>query len=77
MRCLGILDDQSKGAWSSLFAVAGEQFKAEDSAKYIVPYAKFASPSDFAQDAALTEKLWNWTETELNNRELLQPLQNA
>lgn len=65
MRCLGILDDQAKGAWSSLFAVASQDFKLTDSGSYVVPYAKIGTPSKQAQDAELATKLWDWTEKKL------------
>ena len=61
MRCLRILDDQSKGAWSSVFAIASQGFTAADSGKYVVPYAKFGTPSKFARDEEMGKKLWDWT----------------
>ncbi|PTB44557.1 uncharacterized protein TrAFT101_003108 [Trichoderma asperellum] len=72
MRCLGILDAQEKGAWSSLFAIASSDFKKSDSGAYIVPYAKIGTPSKHAQDESLAEKLWQWTETELRGKGLLE-----
>lgn len=71
MRCVGILDDQAKGAWSSLFAIASADFKAADSGAYVVPYAKIGTPSAYAQDEALAIKLWDWTEKELANKGFL------
>ncbi|KAM0247598.1 hypothetical protein ACHAQJ_009790 [Trichoderma viride] len=71
MRCLGILDKQEKGAWSSLFAIASGDFKKSDSGAYIVPYATIGTPSNYAQDASLAEKLWEWTESELRGKGLL------
>jgi hypothetical protein len=72
MRCLGILDDESKGAWSSLFAVASDQFGAKDSGAYIIPYAKFGTPSKLARDEELGRRLWEWTRDELDSRGLLE-----
>jgi hypothetical protein len=72
MRCLGILDAQEKGAWSSLFAIASNDFKKTNSGAYIVPYAKIGTPSNHAQDENLAEKLWEWTETELRGKGLLE-----
>ncbi|KAL7951356.1 hypothetical protein V8C42DRAFT_339322 [Trichoderma barbatum] len=72
MRCLGILDKQEKGAWSSLFAIASSDFKKSDSEAYIVPYAKIGTPSENAQDQSLAEKLWQWTESEFRGKGLLE-----
>ena len=69
MKCTGILDDQAKGALSSLYAVASPEFK--ESGAYVVPYAKIGVPSKMARDAQLAEKLWNWTYAELSKRGLL------
>lgn len=85
MRCMGILDDEAKGAWSSLWAVAGADFpavvkaaagaaEASNSTRdvvYIVPYAKLGVPSSAARDADLAARLWDWTQAELGQRGLL------
>jgi len=71
MRCLGILDEQAKGAWSSLWAISSPEFPRENSGGYVVPYAKMGTPSRFAQDRQLAERLWSWTEEQLGNRQLL------
>ena len=71
MKCLGILDDQAKGAWSSLWAISSDGFSRENSGGYVVPYAKISTPSKFAQDRQLAEKLWNWTEEQLAKKGLL------
>jgi hypothetical protein len=71
MRCLGVLDDQAKGAFSSLFAIASNEFKAADSGKYVVPYAKFGTPSELALSDKLEEKLWEWTVQELEAKGML------
>ena len=71
MRCLGILDEQAKGAWSSLFAIASPAFDRLNSGCYIVPYAKVGTPSAAAQDDVLAEKLWGWTKDVLQNKALL------
>ncbi|EGR49142.1 uncharacterized protein TRIREDRAFT_60739 [Trichoderma reesei QM6a] len=71
MRCLGVLDKQEKGAWSSLFAIASNDFKGANSGAYVVPYAKIGTPSELARDESLAEKLWQWTETELGAKGLL------
>lgn len=72
MRFLGILDEQAKGAWSSLFAIASEEFTAANSGAYVVPYAKIGTPSAHAQDPTLAERLWQWTETEMAKKGLLE-----
>jgi hypothetical protein len=74
MRCLGILDEQAKGAWSSLFAIASQEFQRSDSGAYLVPYAKIGTPSAFAQDPILASKLWAWTLEELGKKGLLEDL---
>lgn len=71
MRCLGILTDQAKGALSSLFAIASDEFTVADSGKYVVPYAKFGTPSQLACNQELEKKLWNWTVHELESKGLL------
>ena len=58
MRCLGILDEEAKGALSSLFAVASDDFKRSYSGGYVVPYAKIGTPSAAAQDMDKAEELW-------------------
>ena len=35
--------------------------------QYLVPYAKEAAPSAFAEDEALAKKMWEWCETELKS----------
>ncbi len=74
MKCLGILDEQAKGAWSSLWAIAGRDFLRENSGAYVVPYARIGTPSRFAQNEELAEKLWTWTEAQLSSKHLLQDL---
>ena len=72
MRCLGILDEQAKGAWSSLYAIAGDGFGDSDSGAYIVPYGKIGKPSSHARNAVLSEKLWDWTVQELGKKGVLE-----
>ncbi|KPM38588.1 hypothetical protein AK830_g8007 [Neonectria ditissima] len=72
MRCLGILDDEAKGAWSSLFAVASDEFGAKDSGAYVVPYAKIGTPSPAAQDEDLARRLWEWSREQFNGKGLLE-----
>jgi hypothetical protein len=67
IKFFGVLDDQEKGAWSSVFAIASSDFKAEDSGKYVVPFAKFGTPSKQARDDVLARKLWDWSSTQLEN----------
>jgi NAD(P)-dependent dehydrogenase (short-subunit alcohol dehydrogenase family) len=72
MRCVGILEDQEKGAWNSLFATVSTNFKQENSGAYIVPYANIGTPSKHAIDAHMAKRLWEWTEQELGNRGMLE-----
>jgi hypothetical protein len=71
MRCLGVLEDEAKGALSSLFAVASHEFTAADSGKYVVPYAKFATSSKLAHKQEIEQRLWDWTVDELESKGLL------
>jgi hypothetical protein len=71
MRCLGILDEQAKGALSTLFVIASPSFERLDSGGYVVPYAKIGKPSDSAENAELAVQLWDWTRTELDQKGLL------
>lgn len=71
MRCVGILDEQDKGALSSLFAIASEDFKASDSGAYVIPYATIGTPSKYAQDPELATKLWDWTESQMSEKGFL------
>lgn len=71
MKCLGILDEQAKGAWSSLWAISSSGFPRESSGGYVIPYAKMGTPSRFAQDQQLAEKLWSWTQEQLAKRQFL------
>ncbi|KAJ6782301.1 hypothetical protein PWT90_00624 [Aphanocladium album] len=71
MRCICILDEQDKGALSSLFAIASDEFKAPDSGAYVIPYATIGTPSKYAQDGELAKKLFDWTESQLSAKGLL------
>ncbi|OAQ98220.1 hypothetical protein LLEC1_00926 [Akanthomyces lecanii] len=71
MRCVGILDEQDKGALSSLYVIASDDFNESESGAYVVPYAVIGTPSKYAQDPALATKLWEWTEAQLLERGLL------
>ncbi|KAF2098375.1 NAD(P)-binding protein [Rhizodiscina lignyota] len=71
MRILGILNDQEKGAWSSLWAIASAEFTEKDSGAYVVPYMKIGKPSALARDEELAKKLWAWTVDELEKKKLL------
>lgn len=71
MKCLGILDDQAKGGWSSMWAVASPEFSRSHSGAYVVPYAKIGTPSAMAEDRQLAERLWTWTEDVLSKQHLI------
>ncbi|KAK6082972.1 short-chain dehydrogenase protein [Seiridium cupressi] len=72
-----LTDDQSKGALSSLYAIASPEFDRENSAAYLVPYAKIGTPSALARDTELADRLWTWTEEEMRKRGLLFQEQDA
>jgi hypothetical protein len=71
LRFLGVLDEQEKGAWSSLWAVASDEFEGRDSGAYVVPYMKIGKPSAIAESEALSGKLWSWSEEQLKAKGLL------
>ncbi|KIW89248.1 uncharacterized protein Z519_10101 [Cladophialophora bantiana CBS 173.52] len=75
MRFVGVLHDRSKGALSSLFAIASPDFNRSDSGAYVVPYAKIGIPSDLARDDLLIEKLWSWSFEELKKKGKLDRLE--
>jgi NAD(P)-dependent dehydrogenase (short-subunit alcohol dehydrogenase family) len=72
LRCLGVYIKPEEGAYTSLFAVAGESLRKEDSGKYFVPFGKLATPSKMAQNMELAERLWDWTEKEMREKKLIQ-----
>jgi len=60
-----------KGAYTSVYCVAGENVKREMSGEYFVPIAKVGKASKFARNGELAEKLWSWTEKEFERKKLL------
>ncbi|KAK9775331.1 putative short chain dehydrogenase protein [Seiridium cardinale] len=72
-----LTDDQSKGALSSMYAIASPEFDRESSGAYLVPYAKVGTPSVLARDAELADRLWTWSEEEMRKRRLLFQEQDA
>ncbi|MCJ1389563.1 hypothetical protein MMC18_002420 [Xylographa bjoerkii] len=65
LKCMGVYTSPDKGAYTQLFAIASPSFTREQSGKYFVPVAKEKTPSIYAQDDELGEKLWQWTEAEM------------
>jgi len=72
LRLLGVYIKPDEGAYTSLFAVAGESLKKEDSGKYFVPFGKLTTPSKKAQNTELAERLWDWTEKEMKEKGFIQ-----
>ena len=68
----GILTTLENGGLTSLFSVASNDFKAQDSGAYVVPYGKISKPSAKGLDVKLGEKLWDWTGDELRKKGLIQ-----
>ncbi|KAK7972340.1 hypothetical protein PG988_006474 [Apiospora saccharicola] len=64
-RMLGMIYPADKGSWTSLFCVASQDMKAEQSAGYFEIHGRFGEPcwqSGAAKDWRLAEKLEDWTE---------------
>ncbi|KAK6524519.1 hypothetical protein TWF281_011426 [Arthrobotrys megalospora] len=62
---MGMGAPPEKGCLGSLFAVASNNFKREWSGSYMVPTAKKGWTWRWANDKALQEKLWTWSEEQL------------
>lgn len=60
-----------KGAYTSVFAAANEDFKRDDSRAYSVPFGKIGGRSEVSEDMELARKLWQWTEEEMRGEGLL------
>ncbi|KAK8037689.1 hypothetical protein PG991_001035 [Apiospora marii] len=63
-RLLGMTYPADKGAWTSLFCVAGREMEAGQSAGYFEIHGRFGEPcwqSGAAKDAKLAERLEEWT----------------
>ena len=54
-----------KGALSSIFAAASPEHTMEKNGQYYTALAVEGTPSKFAMDKELRDKLWDWTEKEL------------
>ncbi|KAL2065814.1 hypothetical protein VTL71DRAFT_3484 [Oculimacula yallundae] len=64
MRCLGLMYSAEKGAWSSLFCVAGTDMTKEQCGGYIDVHGRLGEPwwvSGKAKDERLAEKLEEWS----------------
>ncbi|RMJ16226.1 hypothetical protein CDV36_004136 [Fusarium kuroshium] len=62
---LGGRVDGDKGAWTSLFCVAGPQMKESQSGTYFQRIAEAGWESRLAKDEMLAEKLEEWTKEEM------------
>lgn len=60
------------GSYTQIYCAASSDVTLEDSGEYYAPVAKKASgmnaPSRYAKDEGLVEKLYEWSEGELNKR---------
>lgn len=64
LRWVGLTWSDDKGSWNSLFCVAGQEMKAEESGGYVEIFGRFGEPkclSKAAKDAELAERLEKWT----------------
>ena len=48
------------GAITPMYAATYPDFKAEDSGKFFIPYARTGKPGKKLQDVALANKLWEF-----------------
>ncbi|KAK8004865.1 hypothetical protein PG990_010902 [Apiospora arundinis] len=61
---LGMIYPSDKGAWTSLFCVASQEMKADQSGGYFEIHGRFGEPcwqSAAAKDAELADRLEGWT----------------
>jgi hypothetical protein len=68
LKCLSVYKTADEGSYGSLFAVAGEGFKKEESGAYFVPVAKKGKESKKAKDEVLARELWEWTEQTMKQK---------
>ncbi|TVY31063.1 putative oxidoreductase [Lachnellula hyalina] len=64
VRMSGLTWPADKGSWNSLFCVASQDMKAEQSGTYLEIFRRFGEPrwqSDAAKDEKLAERLKEWT----------------
>lgn len=64
MRTFGLIYPADKGSWTSLFCVASQDMKPEESGKYFEIFKRCAEPrweSGPAKDERLAERLESWT----------------
>jgi NAD(P)-dependent dehydrogenase (short-subunit alcohol dehydrogenase family) len=65
IRMFGLIWPADKGSWTSLFCVASQHMKAEQSGTYNEIFGRFGEPtwqSGAAKDLKLAERLEKWTE---------------
>lgn len=60
-------------AYTTLYAVASDEFTHDLSGEYLRPVAKVGIPSKLANDAKLAENLWDWTAAEMVRLNLITP----
>jgi hypothetical protein len=72
LKCMSVYVTAEQGAYTSLFAVASQDFKVQDIGQYFTPVAKKTQPSKKANNAKLAADLWDWTEKEMRSRGLLE-----
>ncbi|KAF3005512.1 hypothetical protein E8E14_002629 [Neopestalotiopsis sp. 37M] len=64
-RKFGLVWPADKGSWNTLFCIASEDMKAEQSGAYLEIFGRFGEPKcqiAAAKDEKLAERLENWTE---------------
>ena len=68
LRAVGVVLKADQGSWTSLFAVASNQFTAELSGAYLEPLVKTGKLTADGQRTDLADKLWNWTEETMRTK---------
>ena len=73
LRFLGVYSRVDTAAYTSLYAVASNEFTQKLSGEYLRPVAKLGKASKQANDAVLAKDLWEWTAAEMTKLNLIPP----
>ncbi|KAF5250336.1 hypothetical protein FANTH_4436 [Fusarium anthophilum] len=65
MRLFRLYSPLETAAYTSLFAIAGPDFRRDMSGEYLKPVGIIGKTAATAQDPKLAEELWQWTENEM------------
>ncbi|KIM99373.1 hypothetical protein OIDMADRAFT_127344 [Oidiodendron maius Zn] len=73
LRFLGAYSSVDTAAYTTLYAVASNEFTQKLSGEYLRPVAKLGKASKQANDAVLAKDLWEWTAAEMTKLNLIPP----